>query len=259
MNIIEVLGQGGPSIWLLVFLFVVLSFLALTTIIERIWFWSKILTREREIVGRVLESALRDWDAARDIARRSLDQPIGRFLHAALELQRPEPEIFQLALQASADEELAAMRRGEKILEAVIAISPLLGLLGTVLGLIRSLGSIRLGDLGTTSTEGVTLGISDALTSTAAGLIIAILSLIFYRLFQGLVLGQVKVFRQAGNELELLYRKQWANRDDVTPEDRRLPSGAYGVQAGIRPGSLDRSRAAAADETARAYGRRGHE
>ncbi|MEB3233624.1 MAG: MotA/TolQ/ExbB proton channel family protein [Leptolyngbyaceae bacterium] len=210
MNIVEVLRNGGPSIWLLVFLFVLLSFLALTTIIERIWFWSKILTREREIVGRVLESARREWEAAREIARRSLDQPIGRFLYAALELHNPEPEIFQLALQASADEELAAMRRGEKILEAVIAIAPLLGLLGTVLGLIRSLGSIRLGDLGTTSTEGVTLGISDALGTTAAGLIIAILSLAFYRIFQSLVLSQVKIFRQAGNELELLYRKDWA-------------------------------------------------
>lgn len=240
MNIIEVLGQGGPSIWLLVFLFVVLSFLALTTIIERIWFWSKILTREREIVGRVMESACRDWEAARDIARRSLDQPIGRFLHSALDLNNPEPEIFQLALQASADEELAAMRRGEKILEAVIAISPLLGLLGTVLGLIRSLGSIRLGDLGTTSTEGVTLGISDALTSTAAGLIIAILSLVFYRLFQGLVLGQVKVFRQSGNELELLYRKAWARRGDEIPDDRRLPGTFYDSVAADVPSSSNR-------------------
>lgn len=229
MNIITVLEDGGPSIWLLVSLFIVLSVLALTTIIERIWFWSKILTREREIVGRVLESASRDWDVARDIARRSLDQPIGRFLHAALDLQKPEPEIFQLALQASADEELAAMRRGEKILEAVIAISPLLGLLGTVLGLIQSLASIRLGDLGTTATGEVTLGISGALTSTAAGLIIAILSLAFYRLFQGLVLGQIKVFRQAGNELELLYRKYWASRDQGVPEDRRLPKATNGV------------------------------
>ena len=232
MNIITVLADGGPSIWLLVFLFIVLSFLALTTIIERIWFWSKILTREREIVGRVLESASRDWDVARDIARRSLDQPIGRFLHAALDLQNPEPEIFQLALQASADEELAAMRRGEKILEGVIAISPLLGLLGTVLGLIQSLASIRLGDLGTTATGEVTLGISGALTSTAAGLIIAILSLAFYRLFQGLVLGQIKIFRQAGNELELLYRKYWASRDERMSEDRRLPSATNGVGMG---------------------------
>ena len=247
MNILDVLAKGGPSIWLLVFLFVLLSFLALTTIIERIWFWSKILTREREIVGRVLESARREWGAARDIARRSLDQPIGRFLNSALELSDPDPEIFQLALQASADEELAAMRRGEKILEAVIAISPLLGLLGTVLGLIRSLGSIRLGDLGTTATEGVTLGISDALGSTAAGLIIAILSLAFYRLFQGLVLGQVKIFRQAGNELELLYRKDWALREKgeyrerPVPASRQLPSSGFG--SGSKSASKNRSRA----------------
>lgn len=189
-----------------------LSILALSTIIERSWFWFKILTQEREIVGRVLESARRDWGAAKEISQKSGDQPIGRFLYSALELDNPEPEIFQLALQASADEELASMRRGDKILEAVIAISPLLGLLGTVLGLINSLGSIRLGDLGTSSTAGVTLGIAEALISTAAGLIIAIVSLAFYRLFQGLVSGQVKLFRQSGNELELLYRKDWSSR-----------------------------------------------
>jgi biopolymer transport protein ExbB len=189
-----------------------LSIMALSTIIERIWFWSKILSREREIVGRVLEAARREWGAAKEIARKSSDQPIGRFLYASLELDNPEPEIFQLALQTSADEELAAMRRGDKILEAVIAISPLLGLLGTVLGLINSLGSIRLGDLGTASTAGVTLGIAEALISTAMGLIVAIVSLAFYRTFQGLVSGQVKLFRQSGNELELLYRKDWSNR-----------------------------------------------
>lgn len=189
-----------------------LSILALSTIIERCWFWFQILTREREIVGRILDAARRDWGAAKEISRKSGDQPIGRFLYSALELDTPEPEIFQLALQASADEELAAMRRGDKILEAVIAISPLLGLLGTVLGLINSLGSIRLGDLGTSSTAGVTLGIAEALISTATGLIIAIVTLAFYRVFQGLVSGQVKLFRQSGNDLELLYRKDWSSR-----------------------------------------------
>lgn len=209
VNIFELFTKGGIAMVLLV----LLSILALSTIIERIWFWSKILTREREIVGRVLESARREWDAARDIARRSYDQPIGRFLYAALELDDPDPELFELALQASGDEELAAMRKGEKILETVIAIAPLLGLLGTVLGLMGSLGSIRLGDLNQSDTGGVTLGIAEALISTAAGLIIAIISLAFYRLFQGLVSGQAKVFRQAGNELELMYRKDWLKRE----------------------------------------------
>ena len=191
-----------------------LSFLALATIIERSWFWSKILTREREVAGRVLEAARRDWTAAAEIARKSNDQPIGRFLYSALELQNPDPEVFQLALQASADEELALMRRGEKLLEAIIAIAPLLGLLGTVLGLIQSLGNVRIGDLGTDATAGVTTGISEALISTATGLIIAIMSLAFYRLFNGLVAGQAKLFRQSGNDLELMYRKNWSRRGD---------------------------------------------
>ncbi|MEM7770473.1 MAG: MotA/TolQ/ExbB proton channel family protein [Cyanobacteria bacterium P01_E01_bin.6] len=208
MNIFELFTKGGIAMVPLL----ILSVMALSTIIERIWFWSKILTREREIVGRVLESARREWDAARDIARRSYEQPIGRFLYSALELEDPDPEIFQLALQATGDEELAAMRKGEKILETVIAISPLLGLLGTVLGLIGSLGSIRLGDLNQSDTGGVTLGIAEALLSTATGLIIAIISLAFYRFFQGLVSGQAKVFRQSGNELELMYRKDWLKR-----------------------------------------------
>lgn len=208
MNISEVFAKGGPAVWPLL----LLSILTLTTVIERIWFWRKILARQREVAGRVLEAARRDWGAATEIARKSSGQPVGRFLYSALELREPDPEVFQLALEASADEELAAMHRGDKVLESAIAISPLLGLLGTVLGLISSLSSIRLGDLGTSSTAGVTLGISEALISTAFGLIVAIISLAFYRLFQSFVYGQAKLFRQAGNELELLYRKDWSLR-----------------------------------------------
>lgn len=184
--------------------------MSLSVIIERVWFWSKILTREREISGRVIEAARREWVAAADIASRATDQPIGRFLNSALELQSPDPEVFKLALEASAEEELAAMRRGDKILEATIAIAPLLGLLGTVLGLIGSLSSIRLGDIGTSATGEVTLGISEALISTATGLIVAIISLAFYRTFQGLLAGQVKLFQRSGNDLELLYRSDLA-------------------------------------------------
>nr|WP_199324837.1 MotA/TolQ/ExbB proton channel family protein [Phormidium sp. FACHB-1136] len=188
-----------------------LSILAVGTILERIWFWSRILTREREVSGRVIEAAQRDWLAAADIAKRSSPLPMGRFLSSALNLQSPDPEVFRLALETAANEELATMGKGDKILEAVIALSPLLGLLGTVLGLINSLGSIQISDLGSgDATAGTSLGISEALISTAAGLIIAIISLAFYRLFQGFIFGQAKMFRQAGSELELLYRQSWA-------------------------------------------------
>lgn len=208
MNISELFVKGGLAMYPLLFL----SVMSLSTVIERIWYWSKVLTREREIAGRVLEAARRDWQAAAEIAKKSNDQPIGRFLYSALELQDPDPEIFQLALESAADEELAAMHRGDKILEAAIAISPLLGLLGTVLGLMNSLADINLGNIGTDSTAGVTLGISEALITTATGLIIAIGSLAFYRLFQGFVTGQARLFRQSGNELELLYRREWSSQ-----------------------------------------------
>ncbi|TAE60353.1 MAG: MotA/TolQ/ExbB proton channel family protein, partial [Nostocales cyanobacterium] len=84
---------------------------------------------------------------------------------------------------------------------------PLLGLLGTVLGLIQSLGAIRIGDLGTESTVGVTTGIGESLISTATGLVVAIVTLVFYRLFQSFVVNQIKVFNKAGNDLELIYRQ----------------------------------------------------
>ncbi|MCG9886800.1 MAG: MotA/TolQ/ExbB proton channel family protein [Cyanobacteria bacterium] len=209
MNVGEFFDKGGVAMWPLL----VLSVLSVGTIVERVGFWARILLNERAVVDRILEAARSDWAAAAIAARKAKDQPMGRFLAAPLKLDRPDPDLFRLALEAAADEELAAMRKGEKILEAAIALSPLLGLLGTVLGLINSLGSIRIGDLGTDATSGATLGIGEALISTATGLVVAIASLAFYRLFQGMLFSQAKLFRRAGNELELIYRQAWGRPD----------------------------------------------
>ncbi|QLE56470.1 MotA/TolQ/ExbB proton channel family protein [Nostoc sp. TCL26-01] len=203
MDIIDLFYKGGPAMWPLL----ALSILALSVIFERLWFWLRIFSQEKEIVDRVLDAAHDNWEIAADIARQATDQPIGRFLFAPLHLQKSDAETFRLALESSAEDEIAGMRRGEKLLEAVIALAPLLGLLGTVLGLIQSLRSIRIGDLGTESAAGVTTGIGESLISTATGLILAIVSLVFYRLFQAFIVNQVKVFRKSGNELELLYRQ----------------------------------------------------
>jgi biopolymer transport protein ExbB len=203
VDILDLFKKGGPAMWPLL----VLSVLSLSVIFERLWFWLRILAQEKEIVNRVLDAAGEEWGIAEAIAEQSIKQPVGRFLYAPLSLEKSDPETFRLALESTAADEIAGMRRGEKLLEAVIALSPLLGLLGTVLGLIRSLGAIRIGDLGTESTAGVTTGIGESLISTAAGLIVAIASLVFYRLFQSFVVNQVKIFNKAGNELELLYRQ----------------------------------------------------
>ncbi|QNP28151.1 MotA/TolQ/ExbB proton channel family protein [Cylindrospermopsis curvispora] len=203
MDILDLFKKGGPAMWPLL----VLSVLSVSVIFERLWFWLRILSQEKQVVERVLDAAIDSWEIATEIAQKATDQPIGRFLYAPLRLQKSDAETFKLALESTAAEEIAGMRRGEKLLESVIALSPLLGLLGTVLGLIQSLRAIKIGDLGTESTAGVTTGIGESLISTASGLIVAIVTLVFYRLFQSFAVNQVKVFNKAGNDLELLYRQ----------------------------------------------------
>jgi biopolymer transport protein ExbB len=219
VNLIELFQEGGIAMWPLLFL----SILSIGTIIERIWFWSRILIREQLILDRIMEAASLNWELVAKIAREYSDYPIGRFLYYPLRLNNPDPEVFHFALESSADEELAAMRKGDKLLEAIIALSPLLGLFGTVLGLIIALRDIKISDLGTSSTAGVTLGIGQALISTATGLLVAITSLVFYRLFQGLWSNQVRIFRKAGSEIELIYRQRWTEGEE-DEQERKVPT-----------------------------------
>lgn len=224
MNIEDIVRKIGPVVWPLLFF----SILSLSVIFERLWFWLRILTQERKIVDRVLDAARDDWGVATEIAERADRQPIGRFLYAPLSLPRRDPETFRLALESTAENELALMRRGEKVLELVIAVAPLLGLFGTVWGLIQSLESIKISDLGTEASAGVTTGIGESLYSTAAGLVVAIVSLIFYRYFQALLVNQVKVFRASGNEMELLYRQFPPTDSNIRPASRALPEVVVG-------------------------------
>ncbi len=213
MNIAEIFSRGGLAMWPLL----ILSILSLGTIFERLWFWSIVLRGEKKLAEQILIAAQQSWQGALNIAIQAGDQPMGRFLATPLQLVNTEPEIFRLALEAAADEELSAMRRGEKVLEATITMAPLLGLLGTVLGLISGLSQIRLGDIGTPATAGVSLGISEALISTAAGLVVAIITLAFHRLFQALLFQQAQIFRRTGNELELTYRQAWLQQQGAMP------------------------------------------
>jgi biopolymer transport protein ExbB len=157
--------------------------------------------------------ARQDLKLAAVAAEQSLKVPVARFLYAPLALEEPDPELFRLALESTADEELTEMLKGEKLLEAVITIAPLLGLLGTVIGLISSFYSLKIGDVAANTKSGsLTEGIAEALITTATGLIIAIFASAFHRLFLALQDQQTKLFMKVGNQLELIYRKQCQHR-----------------------------------------------
>ena len=210
MEISNLFQAGGIVMWPLLFF----SVLGVALIIERITFWVKISNRQNRIVQTVLK-AYRQGNvvAALDILHRNGDLPIARIFLAALQLEEPNPEEFRLALESEAQAEIPLLKRFQNIFDTIIGLAPLLGLLGTVLGLIASFKSLNIGDVGGTKTAGVTSGISEALVSTASGLVVAIIMLFFANSFRGMYLRQIAWIQEYGGQLELLYRRRYERGD----------------------------------------------
>lgn len=205
---IELFKAGG---WVM-YPLLALSIFALAGILERLVFWAGIIRLEKKTGENILAIARQDLNLAAQLAEKSAKVPVGRFLYAPLALENPDPELFRLALESTADEELAEMLKGEKLLEATIAIAPLLGLLGTITGLLISFSSLKIGDVAANSKSGsLTQGIGEALIATATGLIIAVSTTVFHRLFLAFQDQQAKLFIKFGNQLELIYRQHWQN------------------------------------------------
>jgi biopolymer transport protein ExbB len=125
-------------------------------------------------------------------------------------LNHPTPETFRLAMETAGDREFAAMRKGDKLLETVVAVAPLLGLLGTVTGLILTFINLNIGGGGTAeSTTAAAKGIGEALITTAGGMVVAIIALVIFRALDSLQARQMDYFSDVGGRLELIYRQHW--------------------------------------------------
>ncbi|MEM1369854.1 MAG: MotA/TolQ/ExbB proton channel family protein [Cyanobacteria bacterium P01_H01_bin.15] len=198
------LSTGGVVIWPLLGC----SILAVAIIFERSLFWRKISVNYPKLVNHFYTLFERDPNLAIAFLQRQSHLPLARIFLAALLLKYPNPEKFRLALETAAKAEIPLLKRFNNLFDTIISVAPLLGLLGTVLGLITSLGALRLGEIATTESSQVTAGIGEALTSTAAGLVIAITTLLFANLFRGLYLRQIALIDEYGGQLELLYLQQ---------------------------------------------------
>ncbi|MBW4576317.1 MAG: MotA/TolQ/ExbB proton channel family protein [Aphanothece sp. CMT-3BRIN-NPC111] len=206
-KVYNLLLQGGP----LMLPLLGLSVGTIACIVERGWFWFQLLREEDKIVHDVLGAARYDLQKAAKIAEQAQRLPIGRFLLAPLKLKQPTPETFRLAMEAAGDKEFVQMRKGDKLLETAVAVAPLLGLLGTVTGLITTFNNLNIGGGGAASTS-ITksaAGIGEALLTTAMGMIVAIIALVFFRIFISWQSQQMDYFSSVGSELELIYRQIW--------------------------------------------------
>lgn len=204
MTIQELFVAGGVVMWpLLVF-----SVAAVAFTIERGIFWTRTNRRQYRLMKETVELYQKQPELAPKKLEENLDLPIARIFLAALELDRPTPDEFRLALESELQAEIPVLRRFSNLFEIIVGLAPLLGLLGTVLGLITSFGSINLGDIGGTKTVGVSAGISEALVSTASGLIVATFTLLAAGIFRSFYQRQLALIQEYGGQLELLYRRQ---------------------------------------------------
>jgi biopolymer transport protein ExbB len=201
--VFDFFAKGGVVMWPLLGL----SILGVSLAIERSLFWLRLGKRQNQIVREVLKLYRRDPLATLKTLELNADLPIARIFLAALTLEEATPEEFRLALETAAQSELRFMKRFSNVFEIIIGLAPLLGLLGTILGLIRSFASLRVGDVEGTKSITVTGGISEALIATASGLVVAIFTLLFASTFQGLYQQQKELIQEYGGHLELLYRR----------------------------------------------------
>jgi biopolymer transport protein ExbB len=191
------------------------SILAFALILERILFWYRIVRQQDHVVREVLVLYRRSTKAAFQKLEQNTHLPVVRIFLAALELEQATPEEFRLALETAAQAELPLLKRFNTVFDTIISVAPLLGLLGTILGLIHSFASLKIGDLSNTQGQNVSAGISEALISTATGLVVAISTLLFANTFRGLYQRQLALLQEYGGQLELLYRRRY--------ELRRMP------------------------------------
>lgn len=179
------------------------SVVSLTVVIERFFFiLGEIQRRNAKSVEQMLFQIKTGHLAkALEIGRASKDG-IARVLVYGLE---HDEETLSDALMHAANEELERHERGLPILDTIITLAPLLGLLGTVTGMIHAFGLLGNQELG--SPIAITGGIAEALIATAYGLGVAIISLIPFNWLNARSEKAKYYLEQAATRLELLTRK----------------------------------------------------
>ncbi len=222
-NLIHVFEKGGPIMWPLL----VASILALGTVLERFLFLYQERRRRdpKALEGLFAEvergdtaSAVRISSQSRDFVVRALGYALGHQSHSL-----PNALLYAQA------QELKRFQRGLSILDTIITLAPLLGLLGTVTGMMSSFSLIG-GEL--SAPGAITGGIAEALIATAFGLGIAITSLLPFNMLNTKLEEARHEIESAATQLELLVHAQPGAASVPGPGAFRAPIVAAHAPAG---------------------------
>uniref|UniRef100_UPI004057C4AC MotA/TolQ/ExbB proton channel family protein n=2 Tax=Candidatus Electrothrix sp. TaxID=2170559 RepID=UPI004057C4AC len=197
----ELIQNGGFVMWPLL----ACSVIVLTIILERTLFWgSKALQRNRPLRDEILilstaedmdwDKIVKKTDESNDLVVRVLRVGI---LHRDYDMSK--------AMESEAQHLLKKMSQFMTVLDTMITVAPLLGILGTVIGIISSFK--MLGSSGMADPKLVTGGIAQALITTAAGLTISIITVFPYNYFKSRIENAAHLMEKYATRLEVGYRK----------------------------------------------------
>src|SRR5258707_11520302 len=174
-QVLAVIVKGG----IVMIPLLICSLISLALTIERILFWAKLKSREvlQEILTHVEQG---EFDQALKLGKTS-QQPIARVMAAGIAHRNPAPA---KAMEAAAQAEIPVLKRRLGVLDTIVTLAPLLGLLGTVVGMIGSFDVMSEAGLG--QPHAVTCGAAEALIAASLRVSIAILTLIPFKLFSDL-------------------------------------------------------------------------
>jgi len=188
--VLELIKAGGLLMWPII----LCSIIAMAIIGER--FWS---LREMKIVPKNLVAKVWQWQKVGHLDKKRIQDlrdssPLGMVLAAGLVNRNHSREIMKESIEETGRHVAHDLERFLNTLGTIASISPLLGLLGTVIGMIKVFTVIT--SLGVGDPSILSEGISEALITTAAGLSVAIPSLMFHRFFRGKIDGLIITMEQ---------------------------------------------------------------
>lgn len=202
MTAMELFKHGGPIMWPII----VVSFLVITVAIERaIFMFRENARRQPEVVEKMLEKVeANDIDGALEMGKKSQDY-VARILVYAI--SHKEHSLGNSFSRAS-NQEMQRFGQGLPTLDTCITAAPLLGLLGTVTGMMGTFAALNSGsgDIGA-STGAITGGVAEALIATMCGLAIAIMGLLPFNYMNARVEEARHEVEDASNSLEIIINK----------------------------------------------------
>jgi biopolymer transport protein ExbB len=208
----EIVRAGGPLMWPII----LCSIAAAAIVLERLWTLQDKRVLPQELPQKVWQLIEANQINDKVIAALEQNSPLGRLLATGLANRHRPREILVERLEDTGRHVVHELERFINTLGTIAGVSPLLGLLGTVTGIIRSFNVIEAGGMG--DPRALSGGIAEALICTVAGLCVAIPALIFYRYLRGRVDGiVVEMEKQAIRMADALEAAQARGRERPAP------------------------------------------